>query len=381
MAAGTITEKAISEERCGDDDAADLDVGNGAEEESAVMRLGQSFGELTEGLPGVAFNVWPGPFAGGMPGTLEIAETLTMSLMRIDQRLGFVRDELGRTRFDFDWVGDDCRAGQRAALGELKEVEETLGEIRSALLCWLGTVHSNSTRIIEVSRDAWPLLHELASLSPLHHRAQATGCLVEIALEYLAASDDARRIVADAEARRSAKRHGLAEVVNDGGGTSSGSAKAEQLSGLADSGDSAREDSAADVEPAARELTANESGDADGDRGKAVQEQPEAKGDTLAFSGDIQDPIYRVQLWRANETSVCTDCICDLCVLFADPGPVAEDRLLGRLGQIVAEETLGYAKVLAEEAGAKVSGHANNGGSTKVVSASAEPHEQSAQAR
>ena len=347
---GTITEKAISEEQGGGDDVADVDVGNGAEEESAVARLGQSFGELTEELLEVGFNIWQGPFAGGMPGTLEIADTFTMSLMRIDQRLAFVRDELGRTRFDFDWVADDYRAGQRAALGELKEVEETLDGIRTALLRWLGTVHSNSTRIIEVSRDAWPLLHELASLSPLHHSGEATGSLVEIAVEYLAASGDARRIVADAEARRSAKRRGLAGVVNDGGGTSSGSAKAEQVSGLADSADRQAEDDSADEDSA---------------------------DEDFVFPGKGEYG-WRLQIWDSNEPEM--RCVLDLPVLFSDPGPAAERRVVSRVAQIAAEESRRYAEGIAQTVARMLDRTRDNSGPAEAGSARAKPHEQLAKA-
>lgn len=350
---GAITEEAISAERCGDADAVDVD--DRRERGLAALMSGMAVYTLGRSDP-LKMNV---------PGPKQLAEALLWQVRCAKMRLSAVREALNAMGFTFDWQTGDLAVEREAGLNALDDADALIDGLRAPLLTWLGSF--GDVRLVELDRETMNAVESLVALIP-GYMGRQVETVVRGAVLHLAAEPSAEAIIAMAEqGRREAlgREYGLYSGVRDRSGwpwtkesgeprpdgeadTSSGSLKPEEISGLADSGDSRREDDSAD------------------------------RDKTFAFPGEGQLGV-RVQVWDGDESKM--RCALDLPVLFSDPGPAAERRVVSRVAQIAAEELRRCAEGIAKSAAGVLDRVENNGSSAEAESASAEPREQSAQAR
>ena len=85
---------------------------------------------------------------------------------------------------------------------------------------------------------------------------------------------------------------------------------------------------------------------------------------------DGSQVALRVQVWDGDEGKM--ECLCDLPIVFADPGRAAVRRLLGSVAQIAAEESRRFAESVARRAADLVNSPEGNSGSERGFGGEAE---------
>ena len=190
--AGTITEKAISEE-CGDGDA---DGNNG---EDRGTHLNALVGEFE--LPALQLDAWPGVCEGGGPDFRAVAEAFVTDKLVIVERLRLARHEAAGCDWgNFQFLPDDFKCAQRVAVGELDDATERLEEVTISLLQWLQSFQHG--RVVQLDEATWPAVRDLAVSSIPRVMGEQIATVVQAAVEFLVKQPDADRIIAEAEQRR-----------------------------------------------------------------------------------------------------------------------------------------------------------------------------------
>jgi len=195
---GTITEKAISEERCGDADADVVDVEDPRERGLAGLVAAMRGYTLAESHPMV------------VPGPREIAEKIFWQLRCIEMELAGAREALKTMGFTFDWQIDDLAVERDAGLKLLEDAEALIHGLRVPLRTWLGNF--GNTRLVELDREMMEIVKSLAASIPDYLGLQPK-MVIRAAVEHLVAEPRAPEIIARSEQSsriRWDERHGHA---------------------------------------------------------------------------------------------------------------------------------------------------------------------------